>query len=108
MNAETITDAERYPTLSDAGREMLEFLREHPHAPIFRNESGNRLLATDVEQVREFERKVLTDEAGWRPGQQPAWLREFIERALAEVPFYRRYGSPAPNLVDLPTITRAD
>ena len=56
MNTEIITDAERYPTLTDEGRRMLDFLREHPHAPIFRNESGNRLSADDVVRVREFER----------------------------------------------------
>jgi len=37
------TDAERYPTLSESGRRLLERLREHPHAPQFRNQSGNRL-----------------------------------------------------------------
>ena len=108
MNAETITDAERYPTLSEQGREMLEFLREHPHAPIFRNESGNRLTADDVARVREFEREVETSEAGWQPGMLPSWLPDFTEHCLAEVPFYRRYGSPPTNFADLPTISRAD
>ena len=56
MNADAITDAERYPTLTEDGRRMLEFLREHPHAPIFRNQSGNRLTADEVSRVREFER----------------------------------------------------
>ena len=48
-----VYDAERFPTLGEAGRRMLDFLRNHPAAPIFRNASGNRLLATEVEQLRE-------------------------------------------------------
>src|SRR5262245_13315961 len=108
MKLDLITDADRYPTLSDDGREMLEFLREHPHAPIFRNESGNRLTADDVACVREFEREVEVAEAGWRPGALPPWLRGFAEHCVADVPFYRRYGSSPATFADLPTISRAD
>src|SRR5205809_1050970 len=71
----TITDADRYPTLSEHGRQMLEFLREHPHAPIFRSESGNRLTAADVERVRALEREVNAASVGWRPGEEPPWRR---------------------------------
>ncbi len=35
-----ITDQDRYPTLSEHGQALLRFLREHPNAPIFRNQSG--------------------------------------------------------------------
>ncbi len=108
MSPEALTDAERYPTLTDEGRKMLQFLREHPHAPIFRNQSGNRLSAAEVAAVRRFEREVETAEVGWSPGQSPAWLAEFVERCTAEVPFYRRYGSPPACLEDWPTISRAD
>src|SRR5882672_3769676 len=108
MNPEIITDAERYPTLTEEGRRMLEFLREHPHAPIFRNESGNRLTAYDVAQVREFERHAQSAETGWRPGELPSWTREFVEQCQSDVPFYRRYGSVPADFHDLPTISRAD
>ena len=108
MKADTITEADRYPTLTTEGRRMLEFLREHPHAPIFRNESGNRLTAEDISRVREFERETLSAEVGWRAGEQPAWLGEFVEHCFADVPFYRRYGSRPAEFNDTPVITRAD
>jgi phenylacetate-CoA ligase len=108
MNADVITDAERYPTLTENGRRMLEFLREHPHAPIFRNESGNRLTVEEVTLVREFERDAKLAEVGWRPGELPPWIGDFVERCFSDVPFYRRYGSPSENFQDLPTISRAD
>ena len=63
LDAET-TDAARYPTLTEHGRRVIDFMREHPHAPIYRNESGNRLTAADVERVRAFEHEVATAEVG--------------------------------------------
>src|SRR5262245_11615601 len=108
MKLDLITDADRYPTLTDDGREMLRFLREHPHAPIYRNESGNRLTADDVQGVREFERQVLAGTVGWRPGEQPAWITDFIARCYVDVPFYRRLGAPPTRLRDVPTVSRAD
>src|SRR5512136_1203702 len=93
MTMEIITDLERYPTLTEQGRKMLQFLREHPHAPIYRNESGNRLTAEEVARMHMFEQEVLASQVRWRPGAPPAWLNGFVERCFAEVPFYRRYGS---------------
>jgi phenylacetate-coenzyme A ligase PaaK-like adenylate-forming protein len=108
MNTEAITDTERYPTLTREGQRMLEFLREHPHAPIFRNQSGNRLTADDVTRVREFDREAQSAEAGWRDGELPGWTTEFVEQCLADVPFFRRYGSSPAEFQDLPTISRGD
>jgi len=102
------TDADRYPTLSEEGRRMLRFLREHPHAPIYRNQSGNRLTAADVEHVRAFEREVAEAEVGWRPGEAPPWLDAFVERCFADTPFYRAYGSRPRHFHDVPTVSRAD
>lgn len=103
-----VTDADRYPTLSEHGRRMLDFLLDHPHAPLYRNRSGNRLTAEEVEQVRAFEREVESAEVGWRPGEAPPWLDAFVDRCFADVPFYRRYGTRPRDFADVPTTTRAD
>lgn len=108
MSVDAPTDTERYPTLTEHGRQMLEFLREHPSAPLFRNESGNRLTPADVTRVREFEREMLDAELVSSRGAEPPWLKEFLNSALSEVPHYRRYGSVPRRLSDLPTISRAD
>jgi phenylacetate-CoA ligase len=104
----TPTDDERYPTLSEHGRDMLRFLREHPHAPIFRNQSGNRLLAEDVERVREFERETQAARFDWSATRRPDWLESFVRDCYREVPHYRSLGSPPLELGDVPTVTRAD
>jgi phenylacetate-CoA ligase len=103
-----LTDAQRYPTLSEHGRRMLEFLREHPHAPLYRNQSGNRLTPANVERARDFEREALAAAFEWRPGQPPPWIASFIARCFAEVPHYQRLGEPPARLEDLPTVSRAD
>ena len=104
----TPTDAERYPTLSDAGRQMLRTLREHPHAPIYRNASGNRLTADDVARVRRFECEVRDAHIGWRAGEHPPWLGAFVVDVHADVPHYRGRGAPPSRFEDIPTVSRAD
>ena len=106
MDDPPATDAERYPTLTPEGARMLEFLREHPRAPVYRNTSGNRLTAADVDAARAFEREVAGAVIGAEA--EPGWLRPFVARCLERVPFYRRYGSPPARWRDLPTTSRAD
>src|SRR5689334_19487736 len=115
MTDDLITDADRYPTLTAHGRAMLNFMREHPHAPIYRNESGNRLRAEDIARVREAERETLAATIDWQPGHPPAWVSDFVRRCLDTVPHYRSYGVPSIALSHnqsefsaLPTISRAD
>jgi phenylacetate-CoA ligase len=102
------TDAERFPTLSEEGARLLSWMREHPSAPRFRNESGNRLTADDVAALRAFERDTLDATLDPVPGREPAWLAGFIHDVYADVPHYRRLGSPPARLADVPTIDRGD
>lgn len=97
-------ESERYPTLTEHGKRMLQFLAEHPNAPIYRNQSGNRLTAEDVERVRAFEKEVLSSDVVLRP----SWLSGFAERCFSDVPFYRQYGAAPSRFEDIATITRAD
>ncbi|MBK6638585.1 MAG: AMP-binding protein [Rhodocyclaceae bacterium] len=101
-------DRDYCPTLSPSGQAMLDFLREHPAAPIYRNQSGNRLLADEVAQLRDFEREVLCSTVGWPKEGQPHWLGEFVARTYAEVPHFRAMGTPPTRFEDIPTLTRAD
>src|SRR4051812_18508029 len=108
MTEDIMTDHERYPTLTDHGRKMLEFLREHPHAPLFRNQSGNRLTAEEIQAHRAFEAEVLASRIGWSPQTLPSWLDSFVEHCFSTVPFYRAYGRRLASFRDLPTISRAE
>lgn len=96
------------PTLTEHGQRMLDFLREHPAAPHFHNRSGNRLLAHEVEDLRDFAHEMQTAPIGWRQGEKPSWLTSHVEQVFREVPAYRSWGHPPARFEDLPTTCRAD
>lgn len=102
------TGEERYPTLTAAGWRMLDFLKEHPHAPIYRNQSGNHLTAAEVAQVRRFEEEVAAARLDWKPGAPPRWRGAFVARTYAEVPHYRQLGGAPARFTDIPPVSRAD
>lgn len=111
MDARMKEDAlhrERFPTLSATGKRILDFMRNHPHAPLYRNHSGNRLLEHEVDEVRAFEDEVAAASVGWIPGQPPEWVMPFVADAFAAVPYYRALGSPPLRFTDLPPVSRAD
>jgi phenylacetate-CoA ligase len=99
---------DRYPGLSERGRLLLASLREHPAAPIFRNQSGHRLLPEEVQELRGYADHVRDAMVDPRASFAQPWLRDYVQAALTQVPHYRRYGSMPERLQDLPTITRAD
>ncbi len=101
-------DSERYPTLSEQGQRMLDFMREHPAAPAFRNGSGNKLLAAEVDELRNYEREVLDARIGWHHGEPPPWVAPFVARSFANVPYCRAMGSPPLHFHDLTPVSRAD
>lgn len=102
------TDAQRYPALSSAGAAMLRWLREHPHAPIYRNRSGHRLLPADLPALRDFERWARDAEIDNPYLQLPQWLPAFRHHCEAQVPAFRNRLAAGSSFFDLPTCNRAD
>ncbi|MEY2926582.1 MAG: hypothetical protein RL367_1059 [Pseudomonadota bacterium] len=94
-------DAERYPLLTDAGRRLLAMMREHPHAPIFRNRSGNKLTSDDIAALGTFE----IDPAPTNPDD---WIGALLRQAYTDIPWYRAQGSTPQRLADVPPVSRAD
>jgi phenylacetate-CoA ligase len=101
-------DAERFPTLTAHGRRMLDFMRDHPHAPVYRNRSGNRLLAHEVAAQRAYEAEVAAAPVGWEPGSVPDWVMPFVAETFAAVPHYRALGSAPRRFSDIAPVSRAD
>jgi len=97
-----------FPTLSPEGRGMLRFLLGHPAAPIYRNRSGNRLLAEEVEDLRAFEREVRAAQSSWPRDGIPKWRDAFVAKTYQEVPHFRAMGPPPHRFEDIPTTSRAD
>jgi phenylacetate-CoA ligase len=103
-----LTDQVRYPTLSEAGSRMLKFLREHPSAPIFRNQSGNCLTSEDIKVVKDFEREVMQSKSSWHAGSLPEWLAAFVRNCYEKVPFYKKLGDVPTKFSAIPTIRRSN
>src|SRR2546430_16509896 len=71
---EMLTDAERFPLMTEQGRAFLTALREHPFAPVYAAASGNRLTAERLARVRAFEAELNGTAGAWAPGRAPAGL----------------------------------
>ncbi|MBD9536659.1 AMP-binding protein [Stenotrophomonas sp. STM01] len=82
-------------------------MREHPAAPIFRNQSGNRLLAEEVTQLRAYEQQVMAARFEWQLGVPPPWLAGFLDAVHAQVPYFRARGRGTA-FEALPTTDRGD
>lgn len=94
-----LSEAERFPLLTPAGRKLLHAMRQHPHAPIWNWPNGEQLRAEGLARVEQFARE-LHAERNAAPGP-PQWLAGFVDFCLAEVPFYRgrsRAGTPFESL----------
>lgn len=102
------TDADRYPTLTEAGRAMLRRMIEHPAAPVYRNRSGNRLLQEDLAGLAAFDAEMRAAPIGWHPGRPPAWIGPFLADTYAQVPHFRARGPVPRSLADVPTTSRGD
>lgn len=101
-------DRDRYPTLTEAGAQMLQRLLEHPAAPIYRNQSGNKLLVEDLSALAEFEQRVLAARVGWPVDGYPDWLDDFVRNTWMDVPFWYRQGDTPVEFTAIPTSSRAD
>lgn len=101
-------DSCRFPVLTGNGHAMLRRLREHPAAPIFRNASGHRLHAEQIEQVLRFEKEVAEAHIGWPEDGLPDWLPSFVERCIDQVPFHRNRGLAGLPFTEIAPVSRAD
>lgn len=102
-----LSEAERFPILTQRGRELLYRMRQHPHAPIWNWPNGEQLDEAGLHRVQSFA-KALNDEAQHSTQSEPGWLTAYVERCLHEVPFYRKRSRPGTSLHNIPPCSRAD
>lgn len=101
----------RHPQLSPAGQVMLDWLQAHPHAPLFRNQTGARLSA--CARQRCFWRGALLWHLPVPPPARPdrgppqwlqLWARRQWPRLSARIAQHARY----PGFEQISTSSRAD
>src|SRR5436305_10881281 len=103
-----LTDDQRFPLLTGAGRERLRYLEEHPSAPRYNHRCGDRLDAEALARVRSYGERVRSAKRGWRWGELPNWLDRCVRFCLADVPYYRRYEADPGDFFRIPTVGRDD
>jgi phenylacetate-CoA ligase len=110
--AEPPDSADRFPICSVAGHALMQRLRTHPQAPIFRNESGHRQTAADLSAFDAFEAKTkpqcVKQYAKLEFDSAPSWLISLAQHAFAQTPHYRDLGSMPKKFSDIAPISRAD
>jgi phenylacetate-CoA ligase len=99
-----LTEAERFPLLTERSRATLRRLQQHPHAPRWTYPCGERLDSAGLADVQAFAERQRTEPRGWKFAETPAWVADFIDRCRRDVPFYRRRLSQDC----LPTCSRED
>ena len=90
-----LTEAERRPTLSAAGRRRLEALLSDPYAPVWTHVAGDRLAPDGVARA-----------AAEQPTEN--WLADHLARVRTQVPAYRGLPGPLAELADFPLVHRED
>lgn len=114
LSAVALTDAERWPLLSDAGFARLQALRDHPHAPDWVHVCGDRVVPADVPALdaRASAAADRTWEARGETWTRPGWVDELVHRVSTTVPHYRslarRDGRPPRSLDDVVPVSRDD
>ncbi|HST23738.1 MAG TPA: capsule biosynthesis protein CapK [Blastocatellia bacterium] len=108
MRNQTLTEDQRFPLLTEDGRQLLRWLQEHPAAPRYNYGCGDQLTRAGLESVRAYEAELNAAQKGWSHGELPAWVAGYVERCLKQVPFYRRRGGSAQDFFSIPTTDRAD
>lgn len=115
MAAVALSDAERWPALSDAGRAAVGRWADDPAAPVWVHRTGDRLTTDDLAALAATDARLRagTAAASTREAGEPDWIRPLLERVHTTVPYYRLRarngwsdaGSP---LTDVAPVGRAD
>ena len=82
-----LSEDERFPIITDAGREFLHQMRQHRDAPEWNWPNGEQLDEAGLQTVHAFADEL--ERSDGRAFETPSWLDSFAEFCHREVPFYR-------------------
>jgi phenylacetate-CoA ligase len=102
---------ERNPLITPAGYRRLKSLLEHPAAPLWNYQVGDRVLAEDLGAVESL-RSELRAKRKAGLGRPPEEILEWIKNMRPVVPLFQRLIPEGSNLerdwAYIPTMSRAD
>lgn len=103
-----LTEQERFPLLTPAGKQLLNRITEHKCAPRWTHRCGDRLNEVSLERVKEFEKQLRASKVGWQKNEIPDWVSTFAQHCVEQVPIYRSRAFSQNNFRNLPTVSRED
>ena len=81
----TVADRKaRNPLITPAGLENLLRVRDHPAAPVWNFETGDRIERSDLEALDRFREALATQRRAWRPTPSAAirnWVIRYRDRS---------------------------
>ena len=101
----------RNPLITPAGLENLLRVRDHPAAPVWNFETGDRIERSDLEALDWFREALATKRRAWRP-TPPAAIRKWVIRHRDRSAAFSRRLPPGMDIerdwAGIPPMTRAD
>ena len=97
---------QRSPLLTPDGDQLIRDLRQHPDAPRFNYDTGDRLHPQDLDPIARFG-ESLSGKRGPRDRHVPPEILERLQRLRTLVPYFRGVDWSRP-WDELPTTSRAD
>ena len=98
-------ESEHSPLLTDEGRRLLRWMREHPCAPRFNFECGDHLAFHHWAWLKGFE-GLLRKGFQWPQQGPPSWVWPYACSALERVPHYRSYAASGSDWHDIPPLDK--
>jgi phenylacetate-CoA ligase len=94
------------------GMAMLRRLLQHPHAPRWNHEAGDRLNSDDLDALYRFREDLAGARRGFDPLSPPGWVLAWVEQRLERVPSFRDRVPRGTDLArgwgDVGTMSRED
>ncbi len=101
----------RNPLITEAGYRLLQKITQHPHAPKWNYEVGDRVIAVDLQNVELFRAALHAERTPWSIGPPPR-IREWITSILDRVALFRERLAEGFDLerdwAYVPTMNRED
>ena len=72
-----LSEAERLPLITPAGRQLMKWLHEHPNAPQYNYQCGDQLTGEMLERVRAYEVEMRAGRQARAFGDTPDWVLNF-------------------------------
>lgn len=101
-----LSEEERFPILTQAGRQLLYRMRQHSSAPVWNWPNGEQLNHAGLARVKRFAQQLGAEQPS--SIARPAWLGDYVEKCLNEVPFYRKRSRVGTSFDNIPTCSRED